>query len=156
MEILLPMLKNGLTQVILGMFKDELGGKIMIEFVGLRAKTYSYLIVGYNDEDCEKNKIINKKAKRTKKFVIKRELMFDNYKESLFDNKVILKSQQRFRSDHHEVYTEEVNKIALSSNDDKRLQTYDRITTYPYGMNAFKVCESEMLLSEKITNNIYL
>ena len=63
--------------------------------------------------------------------------MFDNYKESLFDNKVILKSQQRFRSDHHEVYTEEVNKIALSSNDDKRLQTHDRITTYPYGMNSF-------------------
>ena len=44
--------------------------------------------------------------------------MFDNYKESLFDNKVILKSQQRFRSDHHKVYKEEVNKIALSSNDD--------------------------------------
>ena len=132
------------------MFKDELGGKIMTEFVGLRAKTYSYLIDGYNDEDYEKNKIINKKAKGTKKCVIKRELIFDNYKESLFDNKVILKSQQRFRSDHHEVYTEEVNKIALSSNDDKRLQTYDRITTYPYGMNTFKVCESEMLLNENV------
>ena len=39
----------------------------------------------------------------------------------------------------------EINKIALSSNDDKRLQTFDRITTYPYGTNAFKVCESEML-----------
>ena len=44
------------------------------------------------------------------------------------------------------MYTEEVNKIALSSNDDKRLQTFDRITTYPYGTNAFKVCESEMLM----------
>ena len=44
------------------------------------------------------------------------------------------------------MYTEEVNKIALSSNDDKRLQTSDRITTYPYGTNAFKVCESEMLM----------
>ena len=48
--------------------------------------------------------------------------------------KIILKSQQKFKSDHHNVYTEEVNKIALSSNDDKRLQTFDRITTYPYGM----------------------
>ena len=47
------------------------------------------------------------------------------------------------------VCTEEVNKIALSSNDDKRIQTSGRITTYPYGMNAFKVCESEMLLSQK-------
>ena len=43
------------------------------------------------------------------------------------------------------MYTKEVNEIVLSSNDDKRLQTYDRITTYPYGTNAFKVCESEML-----------
>ena len=75
--------------------------------------------------------------------------MFDNYRESLFDNKVILKPQQRFRSDHHEVFTEEVNKITLSSNDDKRLQTYGRITTYLYGMNAFKICESKMLLSKK-------
>ena len=51
----------------------------------------------------------------------------------------------RFKSYYHVMYTEEVNKIALSSNDDKRLQTSDRITTYPYGTNAFKVCESEML-----------
>ena len=133
----------GINKNVLGKFKDELGGKIMTEFVGLRAKTYSYLIDGYNDEDYEKNKTISKKAKGTKKCVIKRELMFDNYKESLLDNKVILKSHQRFRSDHHEVYTEEINKIPLSSNEDKRLQTVDRITRYPYGMN-----ESEMLLSE--------
>ena len=51
----------------------------------------------------------------------------------------------RFRSYYHFMYTEEVNKIALSSNDDKRLQTSDRITTYPNGTNAFKLCESEML-----------
>ena len=44
------------------------------------------------------------------------------------------------------MYTEEVNKIALNSNDDKRIQTFDRFTTYPYGTNAFKVCESEMLM----------
>ena len=96
----------------------------------------------------KKNKIVNKKAKGTKKCIIKRELMFDHCKESLFDNKVILKLQQSFRSDHHEAYTEEVNKVALSSNDDKRLQTYDRMTTYPYGMNVFKVCGSQMLLSK--------
>ena len=63
----------------------------------------------------------------------------------MFNNKIILKSQQRFKSDYHNVYTEKINKIALSSNDDKRLQTFDKITTYPYGTNAFKVCESEML-----------
>ena len=138
------------------MFKDELGGKIMEEFVGLRAKRYSQLIDGYNNEDYKEKKILIKKAKGTKKCIIKRDFMFDNCKESLFDYNIILKSQQRFRSDHHEVYTEEVNKIALSSYDDKRLQTYDRITTYPFGLNAFKVCKSDMLLLEKITNNIYI
>ena len=84
-------------------------------------------------------------AKGTKKCVIKRELMFGNYKECLYNGEVILKSQQGFKSDHHKVYTEEVNKIVLSSNDDKRLQTFDRIETYPYGTNALKVCESEMM-----------
>ena len=69
--------------------------------------------------------------------------MFENYKDSLFNDKIILKSQQRFKGDHHRVYTEEVNKNALSSNDDKRLQTLDKVTTYPYGTNAFKVYESE-------------
>ena len=55
-----------------------------------------------------------------------------------------MRLQLRFKSDHHSVYTEEVNKITLSSDDDKRLQTFDRVTTYPYGTNAFKVCESEI------------
>ena len=62
------------------------------------------------------------------------------------NNKTFYRSQKRFKSYNHDVYTEEVNKIALSSNDDKRLQTFDIITTYPYGTNALKVCESEMLM----------
>ena len=93
-----------------------------------------------------------KKAKGIKKCVIKHRLMFENYKDSLFNNKTIVQSKQRFKSDHHDVYTDEVNKTALSSNDDKILQTFDRVTTYPYGTNAFKVCESEML--SKIHCNI--
>ena len=64
----------------------------------------------------------------------------------MFNGEVILKSQQRFKSHHHKVYLEEVNKIALSSNNDKRLQTFDRIKTYSYGTNAFKVCESEIMV----------
>ena len=71
--------------------------------------------------------------------------MIKNYKDCLFNNKVILKSQQRFKIDHHNVHTEQINKITLSSNDGKRLQTFNKITTYPYETNAFKVCESEML-----------
>ena len=64
-------------------------------------------------------------------------------------NEIIIKSQKRFKSEAPCAYTEEINKIALISNDDKRLQTFDRITTYPYGANAFKVCESEMLSKYK-------
>ena len=74
-----------------------------------------------------------------------RAYVIENYKDCLFNDKILLKSQQRFKSDHHKVYTEEVNKIALSSNDDKRLQTFNVIKTYPYGTNAFKVCKSEMM-----------
>ena len=81
--------------------------------------------------------------------VIKQKLMFKNYKDCLFNNKTVYRSQERFSSYYDVMYTEEVNKIALSSNDDKRLQTHDRITTYPYGTNVFKVYENEMLSKYK-------
>ena len=67
----------------------------------------------------------------------------------MLNKKNVYRSQQRFKSYNHDVYTEEVNKIVLSANDDKRLQIYDRIKTYPYGANAFKVCESEILNSKR-------
>ena len=73
-----------------------------------------------------------KKLKEQKKCIIKRRIKFEDYKDSLFNNNTILRLQLRFKSDLHIMYTEEVNKIAISSNDDKRLQTHDRITTYPY------------------------
>ena len=146
MIIMIKGLPIGKNKKVIGFFKDELGGKIMEEFCALRAKTYGYLINGYNGDDYDKEKIINKKAKGTKKCVIKRRLIFENYKDRLFNDTVILRSQQRFKSDYHEVYTEGFNKIALSSNDDKRLQTIHRVTTYPYGTNDFKVCESEMVM----------
>ena len=118
--------------------KDELGEKIMTEFVALRPKTYAYAI------DVDKDSEV-KKAKETKKCVIKRVFKFNDYKNCLLNDKVVLKSQQRFKSERHDVYTEKVNKIALSSNDDKRLQNFDRITTYPYGTRAERVCKAELL-----------
>ena len=78
-----------------------------------------------------------------------RAYVIENYKDCLFNDKILLKSQQIFKSYHHKVYKEEINKIALSSNADKRLQTSDRIKTYPFGTNAFKVCESEMLMVKR-------
>ena len=133
----LPIGKN---KKVIGKFKDEMNGKIMIENYNARAKTYAFKL----DDDKE-----TKRAKGTKKCVIKKDLTFENYKESVLKNKIIIRSQLRFKSDHHNVYTEEIDKIAISSNDDKRLQTFDGITTYPIGTNAFKVCESEMLAKRK-------
>ena len=74
-----------------------------------------------------------------------KELKFNEYRDFLLNNKIVLKSQQRFKSERHNIYTEEVNKIALSSNDDKRLQTFDKIKTYPYETSAGRVCKTELL-----------
>ena len=75
----------------------------------------------------------------------KKVLKFNDYKDCLLNREIILKSQQRFKSERHNVYTEDVNKIALGSNDDKRLQTYDKITSYPYGTSVGKICKAELL-----------
>ena len=78
-------LPTGKNKKVIGLMKDELGGKIMTEFVVLRPKTYSYLMDGgWND----------KKAKGTKKDVIKRRHKFNDYKDCLLNNEIILKSQQ--------------------------------------------------------------
>ena len=90
----------GMNKRAPGLFKDELGEKIVAEVVALRPKIWAYLV-----DDGSEEKI----AKGTKKCVIKR----------------------RFKSYYHDVYTEEINKVPLSSNDDKRLQIFDRVTTYP-------------------------
>ena len=104
--------------------KDELGGKIIPEFVTLRPKTYSFL----TDDGKE-----DKKAKGTKKCVIKKMIKFNDYKKCLLNDEVILKSQQRFISKKHDVYTENIDKIALSNNDDKKIVSSNKITSYPYG-----------------------
>ena len=75
--------QTGINKKVIGMFKDELGGKIMKEFCPLRAKIYAHLM----DDDSEK-----KKAKGTKKCIIKRRIMFENYTDSLFNNNTILRS----------------------------------------------------------------
>ena len=99
--------------------KDELGGEIITEFIPLRPKTYSYL--ADNDK-------IDKKVKVAKKCVIKKMIKFDDYKKCLLNDKVILKSQQRFISNKHDVYTEDV-----SNDDDKRTVSSNKVTSYPYG-----------------------
>ena len=122
-------LPTGKNKKGIGVMKDELGGKIITEFVTLRSKTYSYS----TDDGKE-----DKKAKGTKKCVIKRMIKFNDYKNCFLKDKVLLKSQQRFISKKHDVYTENINKIALSNNDDKRIVSSDKITSYPYGYKGRK------------------
>ena len=117
-------LTTGKNKKIIGLMKDELGGRIFTESVILRPKTYSFLT---NDgkED--------KKAKGTKKCIIKKMIKFNDYNKCLWNDEVMLKSQQRFISKKHDVYTENINKIALSNNDDKRIVSSNKISSYPYG-----------------------
>ena len=129
----LPMSKN---KKIIRMMKDELGGKIMKEFIGLRPRCYSYLIEDGN---------IDKKAKGTKKCVIKKEIMSNSYVECLKEKEKNIKKQKRFKSHAHNVHTEEINKVALSFEDNKRLISYDGYTTYPYEISAGTLCKQELL-----------
>ena len=117
-------LSTGKNKKVIGLMKDELGGRVITEFVPLRPKTYSYLT-----GDCKEDK----KAKGTKKCVIKRMIKFNDYENCLLNGEVVLKSQQRFKSKGHDVYTKSINKIELSSNDDKRIISLDKITSYSYG-----------------------
>ena len=89
-------LSIGKNKKVIGKIKDELGGKIMTEFCELREKAYAYK----KDDDSD-----TKKAKSTKKCIVKREITSKNYVDDLFNDEVIIKPQQRFRSDHHKVYT---------------------------------------------------
>ena len=116
----LPTEKN---KKIIGLIKDEL----ITEFVTLMPKTYSFL----TDDGKE-----DKKAKGTKKCVIKKKIKFNDYKKCLFSDELILRSQQRLISKKHDVYTENVNKIALSNNDDKRIVSSNKISSYPYGYTS--------------------
>ena len=117
----LPIGKN---QKVIGLMKDESGGKIMTEFVPLRLKLYSYKVLGGSKD---------KKCKKMKKCVVKKTLTFEDYKNCLFDDSTEYRSQSMFRLTKHEVHTIEVNKVALNRNDDKRISKRDGISTFVRG-----------------------
>ena len=103
------------------MFKDEVGGKVIDEFVGLKAKLYSYKM--FEGEE-------SKKCKGVKKSVVQNSIAHEEYKKCLFTGKEHLRKMNVIRSHKHEVYTEEVNKIALCPGDDKNAYTGERCA-YP-------------------------
>ena len=120
---------TGINKKVLGMFKDEAAGKRIKEFVGLRAKLYSFIM-----EDGKENK----RCKGVKKQVVENSITHEDYKTCLRTGKEQLRKQNIIRSYEHEVYTEEVNKIALSSIDDKRYILSDGIHTLAWGHHKIK------------------
>ena len=120
---------TGINKKVLGMFKDEAAGKIIKEFVGLRAKLYSYKMDN-GDE--------SKKCKGIKKQVVTTSIKHEDYKTCLRTGKEQLRKQNILRSYEHEVFTEEVNKVALSALDDKRYILGDGVHTLAWGHYKIK------------------
>ena len=114
----------GYNKKVIGMFKDEAAGKQIEEFVGLRSKLYSYRM--YEGKE-------TKKCKGVKKVVIKKSITHEDYKDCLFTRREQHRSMNVIRSRLHEVYTEKVNKVALSADDDKRVIQEVGIATLAYG-----------------------
>ena len=114
----------GCNKKVVGMFKDEAGGKIISEFVGLRPKLYAYKMHEGKEE---------KRCKGVKKAVVTRSINFEDYKTCLFTGKPQTRTMNVIRSHRHELFTEEINKIALSANDDKRVILEDGIHTLAHG-----------------------
>ena len=122
-------IKTGLNSKWLGMFKDKADGKQIVEFVGLGAKFYSYKML---------NGSVDKKYKGVTKSFTKRSIQFDDYQDCLFRRKEQHRKMNVIRSHCHEIYNQEINKIGLSSNDDKRVIMADGIHTLAYGHGIFK------------------
>ena len=114
----------GKNKKVPGVMKDEAGVRIIEEFVGLRAKLYSYRMFEGKEE---------KKCKGLKKSVVRKDISHEDYKECLFSKKPQMRKMNVIRSHGHEIFSETMNKIAVSANDDKRIILEDRISTLSYG-----------------------
>lgn len=124
-------IKTEVNKKVIGMFKDEAGGRQIEEFVGLRAKLYSYKMFESGKE--------NKKCKGIKKCVVEKTIRHRDYRDCLFDKCEHLRRMNVFRTHGHDMYTEQMNKIALSSDDDKRIIQEDGVHTLAYGHYSIPV-----------------
>ena len=102
---------TGINKKVIGMFKDEVAGRQITHFVGLRPKLYSFKV--------EDDKTV-KKCKGIKKNVVKREITFDDYVKCLFSGEEQMKTMKIIRSENHDIYSKKVNKIAVSNDEGKR------------------------------------
>ena len=124
---------------VIGKMKDELGKGFMTEFVPVSPKVYAY-----KESRLDNTLIEHKKAKGTKKMVTKKSLCFDMYKQCIYENKNFNCIQHRIKSNLWSTDTLQIDKISLNNFDNKKVRSFDGITTYPYGSNAFKVCFEEL------------
>ena len=111
---------TGVNKKVIGMFKDEVAGKQITCFVGLRPKLYSFKL----EDD-----ILTKECKGIKKNVVKKKLDYEDYVDCLFLGKKQMRSMKIIRSEKHDIYSKEVNKVALSNEDDKREVMFDKVNT---------------------------
>ena len=111
---------TGVNKKVIGMFKDEVAGRQITHFIGLRPKLYTFKI-----DDGR----LTKKCKGIKKNVVKKGIEFENYFECLFTGEKQMRTMKIIRSENHDIYSKEVNKIALSSKDDKRNVMEDKVKT---------------------------
>ena len=116
-----------------GKFKDEAGGELILEFVGLRSKAYSFRQETWDDEKDEWYIAEHKKCKGVKRGVVKRKMLFNHYKDVLYTHKSHYESMVSFRSRNHHVQTIEQVKKALSCYDDKRFILADGIASRAHG-----------------------
>ena len=124
---------TGVNKKVIGMFKDECGGKQILEFVGLRPKLYSYKVENTEEQ---------KKCKGVKKSVVKKDISLANYRECLFSGEKQLRKMNVIRSEKHEIHSEQVNKVALNCEDDKRVILDDKVSTLAIGHYTLKRKES--------------
>ena len=126
------LIKTGVNEKVVGVFKNEAAANTITHFVGLSSKLYAYLIeILYKKygklKEPEEEEI--RKAKGVKKNVIKKSISFEDYKKCLFSEEVLMKEMNIIRSENHDIYSMTVNKVALSANDDKRLKCKNKIDT---------------------------
>ena len=130
---------------VIGKMKDELHKGYMREFIALSPKVYVYQQVKVDKTVSEE-----KKGRGRSKAVAKETLSFDHYKKCLFNNETVKCIQHRIKSSPFSVDTVQINKIALKNSDDKRLRSFNGITTYPYGTSAFMVCIEELKMKQAL------
>ena len=111
---------TGVNKKVIGMFKDEVAGQQITHFVGLRPKLYTFKVEDSNT---------TKKCKGIKKAVVKKQIDFDDYVQCLFSGKKQMRSMNIIKSENHEMYSKEVNKVALSNEDDKRKLGKDKVNS---------------------------